>query len=394
MNRSRLLTALVLAVVLTAGAPVSAAPPQPAPPGDAFYQPPSPLPDGQPGEVIRWRPGTAGPAHETVDAWQVMYHSTDALGEPNVVTGTVLLGKDVDPATAPVVAMAPGTHGPAFRCAPSKMLSIGAFYEQPALEDLLGRGYAVAMTDYEGYHPEPDTTYVTGRAMGHAVIDVVRAAQRLPVAGLSAEAEVAFRGYSQGGGAAMWAGQMQPGYAPELNLVGVAAGGVPADLAQVSIQLDGGLGFGLLAYALQGLDAAYPRLRLDSYLNEAGRTEFARMRQEACTFELLVDYRGRKLSEFTTASPVIQPEWMARIRENVLGGTPIEVPVFDYHATGDDLVWFPQAERLRRSYCDQGVPVTWRAYDTDHITLVYTGNEAAHQFIADRFAGKPVTSNC
>ncbi len=361
---------------------------------DRFYVPPDPLPAGAPGDVIRYRASVAGAVRATADAWQVMYRSTDALGRPNAVVGTVLVPRTTDPATAPVVAFAVGTHGPAFRCAPSEMLRIGALYEQPAVNDLLKAGYAVAVTDYEGYRPDPRTTYVTGRAEGHAVIDAVRAAQRLPGLGLSPTAKVVFRGYSQGGGAAMWAGQLQPSYAPELNLVGVVGGGVPADLVQVALPLDGRRGFGLLAYSLIGLDNAYPELDLEDYLTESGKAEFARMQREACTFELLVDYRDHRLADYTTSSPVLTPPWLARVQENRLGGEAIRVPVHQYHATGDDLVDFAQAKALRDTYCRLGVQVDWRTYPTDHITSVHTGNAAAQAFTADRVAGRPATSNC
>ncbi|MEJ2855889.1 lipase family protein [Saccharothrix sp. CCNWLW140] len=327
-------------------------------------------------------------------AWQVMYHSTDALGRPNVVTGMILIPRSVDPATAPIVSFASGTYGPAFRCTPSEMERIGASYEQPAINDMLNAGYAVVMTDYEGYHPDPKTTYITGRSEGHAVIDVVRAAQKLPGTGLSRTAKVVFRGYSQGGGASLWAAQLQPEYAPELNLVGAVGGGVPADLVQVSLQLDGKLGFGFLAYSLIGLDNAYAELDLENYLNEAGKAEFARMQREACTLELLLDYRGKRLSEYTTSSPVLTPPWLARVQENKLGGTAIRVPVHEYHGTRDDIVDFAQHKALRDTYCKAGVAVDWKTYDTDHITGVYLGNAAAAAFIADRFAGRPATSNC
>ncbi|PSL53040.1 secretory lipase [Saccharothrix carnea] len=379
--------AVVLAATVAGPAPSAAA-------DDSFYVPPSPLPAGAPGDVIRFRASQAGASGSTVRAWQVMYRSTDALGQPNAVTGTVLVPRSVDPATAPVVAFAVGTHGPAFRCAPSEMVRIGALYEQPAVDDLLRAGYAVAITDYEGYRPDPKTTYVTGRSEGHAVIDLVRAAQRLPGTGLSRDAKVVFRGYSQGGGAAMWAGQLQPGYAPELNLVGVVGGGVPADLVQVALPLDGRKGFGLLAYSLIGLDNAYPELDLEAYLNDVGRAEFARMQREACTLELLVDYQGRRLADYTTSSPVLTPPWLARVAENKLGGTAIRVPVHAYHATGDDLVDFTQAKALRDAYCALGVRVDWQTYATDHITAVYTGNAAAQAFTADRIAGRPATSDC
>lgn len=380
--------AVALAAALTGVTPAAAEP------DPAFYEPPSPLPAGAPGDVVRARAIEAGAVRGTTRAWQVMYRSTDALGRPNAVVGTVLVPRSVDPATAPIVAFAVGTHGPAFRCAPSEMVRIGALYEQPAVNDLLNAGYAVAITDYEGYRPDPRTTYVTGRAMGHAVIDVVRAAQRLPDTGLSAGAKVVFRGYSQGGGAAMWAGQLQPGYAPELNLVGVVGGGVPADLVRVALLLDGREGFGLLAYSLIGLDNAYPELDLENHLTDAGRAAFDRMAREACTLELLVDYRDRRLADYTTSSPVLTPPWLARVRENALGGAPIPAPVHQYHATADDLVDFAQAEALRDTYCLLGVPVDWQTYDTDHITAVHRGNAAALAFTADRIAGRPAPSDC
>ncbi|WP_103338399.1 lipase family protein [Amycolatopsis sp. CA-126428] len=394
MTARRVLATLVALVLATAFAPAAPAAPAPGPSDDTFYVPPSPLPAGKPGDVIRWRPSKAGPRAASADAWQVMYLSTNALGRPDAVTGTVLVPKTADRATAPIVAFAPGTHGPAFACTPSKMLDIGAFYEQPGLDDLLDAGYAVAVPDYEGYQPAPKTTYVVGRSEGPAVIDAVRAAQRLGAAGLSASAKVVFRGYSQGGGAAAWAGELQPSYAPELNLVGIAAGGVPADLVQVTLQLDGKFGFGVFAYALLGLDQAYPELQLDSFLTDNGRAKLAEMKQSACTFELLTTYANQKIADYTTGPGYIKPAWVARLTENKLGGTPPRVPVFLYHATGDQLVQFAQADSLHKTYCAAGVEETWKTYDTDHITLVYTGNADVLAFVKDRIAGKPATASC
>ncbi|MFF4242344.1 lipase family protein [Actinomadura geliboluensis] len=367
-----------------------------APAGDAFYTPPSPLPDGAPGDVIRVRPAKAGPptARALADAWQVMYLSTNALGKPVAVTGMVLVPKKADPATAPIVGFGPGTSGPAFRCAPSRFIDQGAFYEQAALNEMLVNGYAVAVTDYEGYHEAPATTYVVG-SMGNAMIDAVRAAQRLPEAKLSADAKVAFRGYSQGGAAAMWAGQRQPAYAPELKLAGVVGGGVPSDLAAVGLPLEGTDPFGFLLYEIVGLDHAYPELDLDSYLNDAGRAMVDGLEGGACTLELLLGYQGKTITDYFTTSPFTNEAWLNRVAENQLGTEPVKVPVFQYHSTADEIVAFGQAKELRGAYCRLGVPVTWKAWDgISHITLVYRGNKDAMSFLADRFAGKAATSNC
>ncbi len=93
--------------------------------------------------------------------------------------------------------------------------------------------------------------------MGPALLGRAACLPASAESGLSATAKVATQGFSQGGGASMWAGQLQPTYAPELNLVGVSAGGVPADLVQVSLGLNGKPAFGFLLDALIGLDNAY-----------------------------------------------------------------------------------------------------------------------------------------
>lgn len=381
--------------VLTIATPTSAAATAlPGPFDDSFYAPPSALPSGNPGDIVRWRPSVALLNLANANAWQVMYLSTNALGQRNAVTGTVLTPKNVDPATAPIVGFAVGTQGPAFKCTASKAIERGTLYDQGSVSRLLEAGYAVALTDYEGYSPTTTPTYVTGQSEGPAVLDMVRAAQRLPAAGLSTNTKVAIQGYSQGGGAAMWAAQMQPTYAPEMNLVGVAAGGVPGDLVAVAELLDGGLGFGVLAFAAAGLDAAYPELDLDSYLNDYGRTEIAKAKQEACVAELIFNYGFKKISDFTTSNPLPTPKWQARLAENKLGNTRIRVPVFQYHATHDEVVATPQAEALMRTYCAKGVQLTWKTYLAEHAIGIVAGADDSFRFIQDRINGRPATSTC
>ena len=363
---------------------------------DPFYTPPATIPDGNPGDIIRARPSAAGPptARDLASAWQVMYLSTGATGQRDVVTGTILVPRGVDPKTAPVAGFAPGTTGPAFRCTVSRWINSGAFYEQPAVNDMLKAGYAVAITDYDGYHENPDSTYINGKSMGSAMLDAVRAATRLPDAGLSATPKVVLRGYSQGGGATMWASQMAQTYAPELNIVGAAGGGVPSDLVRVAIANDGRFGEGFVLNALIGLNNAYSDLNLDSYLTDAGRTTLANMAANDCTLELLENYQGQSLNDYTTTSPFLEYAWVAHLLENKLGAVKIPFPVFQYHGTKDNIVEFTQASQLRTKYCNLGVNETWKTYDVDHITGVARGNADVMAFLADRLAGTPATSNC
>jgi pimeloyl-ACP methyl ester carboxylesterase len=392
---SALLTCCLVALgVAAASPPAGAAPLLPGPFDDSFYTPPSPLPAGKPGDVLRWRPSVPLLNALNADAWQVMYLSTNALGRPDAVTGTVLVPKGADPAQAPIVGYAVGTQGPAFKCTASKAMERGTLYDQPAINDSLAGGYAVAVTDYEGYSPSTVPTYITGQSMGPAVLDSVRAAQNLPLTRLAKSAKVIFQGYSQGGGAAMWAGEKQPAYAPELNVAGVVAGGVPADLTEVAKGLDGYVGFGFLAFAAVGLDAAYPELKLDSFLNDTGRQQLADAKKNACTGELLLNYPFKKIADFTTSNPLGTPQWQARLAQNKLGANPPRVPVFQYHTNADEIVNTPQAETLHRAYCAAGVREQWTTYLGEHATGIIAGHADAHQWIVKRFKGEPAPTNC
>lgn len=386
-------TVVALLTVAAFSAPTSA---------DDFYIPPASLETFEPGEIIRSRPAEAGPpsARSMANAWQVMYRSTNSVGEPNAVTGMVLVPTQNQTPSRPLIALNPGTAGPAFRCAPSRMIDKGAYYEQPAVNDMLKQGYAVVVTDYEGYQPQPRTTYIVGPSMGAAVLDGIRAAQQLTEAGLTTTSPVIIRGYSQGGGASLWAGQMHSSYAPDINLIGIAAGGVPANLASVAVPLNGTEGFGVFLYALAGQDNEFDELSLQTFTNELGAELLQTMNESACILSLLQDFSGLTLDDLFTTNP-LTAQRLARIEESRLGKEPVHVPVFQYHETADGLVAPRQARILRDEYCAQGVTHQWQTFDTGgrngivrHINLVFHGNEAVNEFIRNRLAGEPAESNC
>ena len=126
------------------------------------------------------------------------------------------------------------------QCAPSRQLQNGTEVEIAFLAQAMFKGWAVAVTDYEGLGTPGDHTYAVARSEGRALLDVARAAGSIP--GLSAAAPIGVFGYSQGGQAASAAAEQWQSYAPSLNVVGVAAGGVPADLNAVAKFNDGNAG--------------------------------------------------------------------------------------------------------------------------------------------------------
>jgi pimeloyl-ACP methyl ester carboxylesterase len=185
-----------------------------------FYTIPSPLPPGPPGSLVRVAQMAAGgslPAGAT--AYRVLYHSETETGADVAVSGMVVVPGGSPPAGGfPIMTWAHGTTGLAPSCAPS----IEGSQSVPLVNAFVGAGWIVAATDYEGLgastglHP-----YLVGTSEGQDVLDAARAARTL--AGHLASNTVVVAGHSQGGQAALFAGQIAASYAPELFVAGVAA---------------------------------------------------------------------------------------------------------------------------------------------------------------------------
>ncbi|WP_235834614.1 lipase family protein [Actinomadura logoneensis] len=397
----------VLAVVSAALAAVTAALPAGTaradsipPQNDAFYQPPNPLPAGRPGDVIRSRTASYPPLLG-VSSTQVLYRSVNATGQAVAVSGTVLVPRTpwLGGGSRPLVSYGVGTRGLGDECAPSYTLSRGLDYEQAFINGLLLRGWAVAVTDMEGLGTPGIHTYTVGQSEGRAVLDMARAAERLPSSGLGATTPVGLQGYSQGGGSVGWAAQLAPTYAPELRIKGVSAGGVPADLVAVGKFLDGSAGMGLAFLSAVGFDTAYPELKLENYLNDAGRKLLAD-NKDVCLASVdgvgaIIGTAFRHITDFTTTNPLNSPTWLARFAENKLGGTKPPMPVFQAHAAADELVPLAQADTLHRTWCDAGTNLTWRTYPlAEHALGLTQAFPDMTAFLNDRFQGRPVTGNC
>jgi hypothetical protein len=165
-------------------------------------------------------------------------------------------------------------------CAPSYQLQIGERDNSDLQAELpaaaptqLAAGRVLVVPDPYG----PRSEFLVTRMEAFATHDSLRAAERFPAAQLDGRrTQVALVGYSGGGHETSAAGELQPRYAPELNVVGVAAGGTPAGDRDTYRYLDGRTGSGVVMGAMIGLARAEPRLRWSSLLNAYGRRVAAR----------------------------------------------------------------------------------------------------------------------
>jgi fermentation-respiration switch protein FrsA (DUF1100 family) len=369
---------------------------------EGFYEPPSPLPEGEPGDLIRAEPVDAylipGVRLRT-RAWRILYRSTSATGEPRAVSGTVMIPRGKARGARPVIGYAIGTHGIGDAAAPSRLLPRGLEWEAGLMAMALARGWAVAITDYEGLGTPGDHTYMVGRALGPNVLDGIRAARALSPSELPADGPAAIIGYSEGGAAAAWAAQLQPTYAPDVPLAGVVAGAAAANVEIAGPSLDGSFFSFFIAYGGIGYAAAYPELDLDSYLTPMARKQVAALRESSIVQAMLWGPRFIRASDLTEPNVLEFPTWRRRLRENRLGLIAPAAPVLLHHARRDQIVSFAQSVNLRDDWQRLGADV--RLYVTrggvDHISGAVAGTPVALDWLSRRLgrgasAPRPIES--
>ena len=214
MTVRAIVTAIVM-VIVTAVALLPASPALGAVAADDVEPPPSPLPAAAPGTLIRAEP-IGAPAGAR--AWRILYHSRALDGRDVAESGLVVAPTGPAPAGGrPVMSWAHGTSGLADTCAPSR--AADAASAVPYVADLLARGYVVAAADYEGLGTPGPHPYLVGPSEGRSVLDAARAARHVDGAGAGRTVVVA--GHSQGGQAAVFAGELARRYAPDLDVRGV-----------------------------------------------------------------------------------------------------------------------------------------------------------------------------
>jgi hypothetical protein len=365
----------------------------PEPRDDPFYRPPAGWESTAPGTVLATRQVTVNGLGLPVPAndWQFLVRSTDAKDAPTTVVGTLMVPKAPYAAgPRPLVSYQPATDSLGDQCNPSYKLRAGTEAELPLMMQALEQGWAVVVTDYEG----PQNAFAAGRMAGHGVLDGIRGAEALPGTGLTGvKTPVGMWGYSGGGLASSWAAELQPRYAPELAVAGVASGGTPADMVAAARRIDGTIASGLVLLASTGLTRAYPEML--SLLNDKGRAMIREI-GDMCVGDAVSRFPFRHLDEFTVSpDPLSQPVAVAVMEANDLGRRTPTAPVFLYHSILDELIPFPTVEALQADWCRGGGHVTLYAdAASEHVSLAVTGAPLAVGFLAARFAGVAVPDNC
>jgi hypothetical protein len=104
---------------------------------------------------------------------------------------------------------------------------------------------------------------------------------------------------------------------------------------------------------------------------------------------------GLRFADISTVDLLNQPKWQARLAENRLGSTPPRVPVFLYHARGDETIPHQVGAALRTQYCAAGVNARWASLPAgSHVLGAVQGGPLAIEWLALRLYGLPAFGNC
>jgi alpha-beta hydrolase superfamily lysophospholipase len=368
--------ATVAAVAVIGAAPLAATSP-----------PPTTAVAGRPGTLLD---AVEIPAPAGARAWRVRYVSEGVLGTPVPVTGMVFAPTGPAPAGGrPVVAWAHATTGTADACAPSRDLVPTAAI--PWIDALLAAGYVVAATDYEGLGTEGEHPYLVGASEGRSVLDSIRAARSLPV---DAGRRAVVYGHSQGGHAALFAGELARQYAPDLAVRGVAAGAPvasPADFLDDTVRDHDTAGF--LVMMAVGYRAVYPDVAAAPWLPGVS-PETVAVAEQGCGSEVVAAFSGVDPSIVFGSEPSAVPGWTARLREHA-PGRERSVPVLYWQGEADTLTRTVWADAYARRACRRGTRLDYRVYPgADHATVRVVARDDVLAFFAARLAGDRPASTC
>jgi len=349
-----------------------------------------------PGTLLSAEPVVESPPGQ--QAWRIHYVTTNAQSRPIAVSGVVVSPREAMPARPrDVIAWTHGTWGVASRCAPS--LSNGFFTATPALANMVAKGFVVVAPDYPGLGSDMPHPYLVGQDTARSVLDAIRASRS--IGGAASGSRFAVWGESQGGHAALWTGMLARGYAPELTLVGTAAAAPPTDLASnFRAGSDANVRAMLAAFATYSWSRHFD-VPLTTAFNQANAGIATRLAQNNC-IELgkkprlgtILGVSAIKRSLKTKDITRIEP-WKSFMRANSVNSTMILGPLFIAQSVADPVVSPAITRAFAKRACRDRRPVRYLALPGgDHGNSARDSATATLEWITDRFAGRPASSDC
>ncbi|MFZ0917616.1 MAG: lipase family protein [Candidatus Udaeobacter sp.] len=361
---------------------------------DAFYDPPSDAPH-QPGGLLRSEPLKDVMLPAGIRGWRILYATTVDDSTPATAVATVFAPNDPPAGPRPVIAWEHGTTGLLQKCMPSLFSAPSAGI--PERDQIVKAGWVVVETDYSfaekgGPHP-----YLIGEGEARAALDSVRAARHMSE--LTLDKRMVVWGYSQGGHAALWTGIVGPRYAPDLEVLGVAAIAPAANIKNIlaeNVEVDKLFG----AYLALAYSRFYPDIKFEQAIRPEA-LDAARQMVDLCDSvapedsvrleALAATFDGPALA--TSSNKMLQ----ARLEQNTPDG-PIHASVVIAQGLSDTVVPPSATEAYVEERCSAGQSLEyWTFAGRDHFTIARPGaplEELLIRWTTARFANEPQGNGC
>lgn len=358
----------------------------------AFYIPPEEFTE-IPGTLLRWEP--LGVEVANARAYRMLYVTQDPQGKPAVAAGMAFIPDEKPETPRPIVAYLAGTTGQGDACAPSRatdpLSGLRTF-----LPEAMAQGWAVVAPDEYGVGTPGIQLYLIKDQEVRDTVNGVRALRALPESLTSND--FAVYGYSQGGHSALWTGHLSEQFAPELDLMGVAAAAPAADLLSiVERQWDSVVGWGIGADILRSWPVAYPDLPLEPLLTDAARNNYERI-AESCIFGSFIEGTIRHdlfKQDFFADNPLNHPQWAQALKDQTPPPYPSALPLMLIQGTADQIVLAEPNATLQEAWCKAGstIHAIWLG-GVDHMKIADMAGPSVAAWFADRFAGQAVPNSC
>jgi hypothetical protein len=352
-----------------------------------FYDTPSPLPAGKPGELIRSEEFDGYELPFSVTAIRILYHSRSAAGQDVAAAGVVLVPSEGKPPAGgwPVIAWAHGATGVARPCAPSLMRNLG---HGPFLSMYVNLGYAVVATDYTGLGTNFRDAFLDNPSNATDVINSVTAARTaLPQLG----ARWIVMGEAEGGLTVVAVAEQEneirdPGYLGGLAISDLATA---KEIYESSTHSSSNLMPLALAY---GIKTIYPQFEVTDILTEKALALYHDIEQMCL--------QARTIPE-PSALQMVKPGWESNafvsqyFVRNGLGQTRAYGPILAITSDANPATIVAITAQAVARMCKQGDRVQWERYpDLDAGSVIGDSVRDQIGWIESRFAGRPSTTSC
>lgn len=361
---------------------------------DAFYDPPASVLK-RPGMLLRTEPLQDVMLPPGMRGWRILYTTTVDDTTPATAVATVFAPISSPPGPRPVIAWEHGTTGLLQKCMPS-LASVPAA-GIPALDQVAQQGWVIVATDYSfaekgGPHP-----YLIGEGEARAALDSVRAARQMPE--LILDQRTVVWGHSQGGHAALWTGIAGPRYAPQIDIVGVAAIAPAANILDI-LQRNPAADKRLGPYVAKSYSRFYPDVTFEKALRPEALDASGRI-VNLCGFippedpqriaALTAKFEGPSLAKDTNKALA------ERLRQNT-ADRAIAAPVLVVQGMADVVVPPAATDAYVDQRCAAGQRLEyWTFGGRDHGGIVQPGTPLETPLIEwtkARFSNEPLANGC